>query len=161
MINRQLISLLAFLVIATLLVSCGGNKALYYEFRELSADGWSMSESCNYELDLKDTTQLYEIYVDVRHSGTYSYQNLWLFVERISPDSTVVNDTIACDLADYTGKWLGDGSGSVYLFTAPYLQFDAKEPGKYAFNIKHGMRDENLKGISAIGLRIEIQHGEE
>lgn len=161
MINRQLNKLLSLLVITVILVSCGHNKAYYYEFRELSKEGWAVNDLCKYETELNDTTQAYNIYIDVRHQGNYPYQNLWLFVSRMSPDSTIVNDTIACDLADYSGKWLGKGSGSVYLFSVPYTQFDVKASGKYVFGIRHGMRNEILKGISAIGLRIELQHGEE
>jgi len=161
MINRPLTKLLKLFLMAALLVSCSHNKSHYYEFRELSQEGWAVNERCNFEAELNDSVGGYNIYVDVRHQGNYPYQNLWLFVERMSPDSAVVNDTIACDLADYSGKWLGKGSGSVYLFSAPYAQFEIKAPGKYVIGIRHGMRDEVLKGISAIGLRIELQHGEE
>lgn len=161
MINRLLTKLLTLFLMSVLMVSCGHNKAHYYEFRELSQEGWAVNERCNFETELNDTVRGYNIYVDVRHQGNYPYQNLWLFVERMSPDSTVVNDTIACDLADYTGKWLGKGSGSVYLFSVPYENFQIEVPGNYVFGIRHGMRDEILKGISAIGLRIELQNGEE
>lgn len=143
---------------ASLFVSCGP-KAAYFEFREISPEGWAMNSVCNYDVVL-DTVHTYTMMVDIRHAGNYPYQNLWLFAERMSPDSTVVRDTIACELADDKGKWLGKGSGSVYLFTVPYYQGKADMSGKYTFAIRHGMRNENLQGIYAIGLRVESQDGE-
>jgi gliding motility-associated lipoprotein GldH len=158
-IRLPISTLLLLLFIAIVSVSCG-KKPVYNEFRMIPAEGWQVDSRCDFEVDMNDTTQLFNLYVDVRHSGNYPYQNLWLFVERMSPDSTVVKDTIACDLADYKGKWLGVGSGSIYLLTVPYLQQKVEIQGKYIFKIVHGMRDEVLHGVHAIGLRIESEDGE-
>lgn len=152
-------TLLLLLFIAIVFISCG-KKPVYNEFRMIPAEGWRVNSHCDFEVEMNDTTQLFNVCVNVRHSGDYPYQNLWLFVERISPDSTVIKDTIACDLADYKGKWLGEGSGSVYLLTIPYQQQKVEKQGKYMFKIVHGMRDELLKGVHAVGLRIESQDGE-
>ena len=159
--NQQLVSkLLILFVVTEVFVSCG-HRALYNEFRKLPPEGWPINNSCNYVVEFADTTQLYDVFIDIRHAGNYPYQNLWLFVERLSPDSTVAIDTIACEMADYTGRWLGKGSGSVYLLTVPYRQSEVVETGKYTYKIRQGMWDEVLKGIYAIGLRLEFQHGEE
>jgi len=152
-------AILLLFIIAIIFISCD-KKPVYNEFRMIPAEEWLVNSRCDFEVELKDTTQLFNLYVNIRHSGDYPYQNLWLFVERMSPDSTVVKDTIACDLADYTGKWLGEGSGSVYLLTVPYQQLKVETQGKYVFRIVHGMRDEMLHGVHAIGLRIESQDGE-
>jgi gliding motility-associated lipoprotein GldH len=150
---------LLLLITAIIFLSCE-QKPVYNEFRITSPKGWEIGSRCEFEVALQDTTPLYDVYLSVRHAGNYPYQNLWLFVERVSPDSTIVNDTIACGLTDYRGKWSGRGSGSVYLQTVPYRQWKVGMSGKYVFKIKHGMRDEALKGVHAIGLRIESRDGE-
>jgi gliding motility-associated lipoprotein GldH len=153
-------TLLLLLFIAIVSVSCG-KKPVYNEFRMIPAEGWQVKDYCDYEVELNDTTQLFNLYVNIRHAGNYPYQNLWLFVERMSPDSTVEKDTLECDLTDYSGKWLGEGSGSVYLLKVPFQQQKIELQGKYIFKIAHGMREEVLTGVHAIGLRIESQDGEE
>ncbi|MEA4936964.1 MAG: gliding motility lipoprotein GldH [Paludibacter sp.] len=157
--NLQPVSIVFTLWIVVAFFASCGHKAKYFEFREISPEGWTINTVCNYDV-VMDTMQTYNVVVDIRHAGNYPYQNLWLFAERMSPDSTVVRDTISCDLADYTGKWLGQGSGSVYLFSVPYHKGKVVVPGKYTYTIRHGMRDENLQGIYAIGLRVESQNGE-
>ncbi len=149
-----------FLFIVLFFVACA-EKAVFNEFRLISPDGWSADSVCVFKMEINDPAMQYNLFVNVRHTGAYTYQNLWLFIEKISPDSILLNDTIACNLADHTGRWLGAGSGSVYLLPVPYqqqLQFDS--PGVYVYKIRHGMREDTLKGINAIGLRLEHQYGE-
>lgn len=158
-IRLPISTLLLLLFITIVFVSCG-KKPVYNEFRMIPAEGWQINNPCDFEVEMNDTIQLFNLFVNVRHAGDYPYQNLWLFIERMSPDSTVVKDTIACNLADYNGKWLGEGSGSVYLLKVPFQQLKIELQGKYIFKIVHGMRDQVLQGVHAIGLRIESQDGE-
>jgi gliding motility-associated lipoprotein GldH len=74
---------------------------------------------CAFEFDVEDSLSEYNFTVNVRHRANYPYQNMWLFVQQISPDSSIVNDTIEFYLADNRGKWLGKGIGAVY--TMPVL----------------------------------------
>ncbi|MDO9634757.1 MAG: gliding motility lipoprotein GldH [Paludibacter sp.] len=140
-------------------VACA-KKAVFNEFKLIAPAGWSADSICAFEMEVNEPDLRYNLFLNVRHTGAYPYQNLWLFVEKQSPDSILFNDTIACNLADHTGKWLGAGSGSVYLLSVPYQQqFDS--PGVYTYKIRHGMREDNLKGINAIGLRLAYQYGKE
>lgn len=150
---------LILLVAAFLLVSCVRQSA-YNEFSLVSPHGWRADSVCVFQVDMKDTVNSYNLTVHVRHTSAYPYQNLWLFVEQLSPDSQLVRDTISCTLADHTGKWLGTGSGSVYLYSVPLkMQNRFDKPGSYHFGVVHGMRDEILTGIQAVGLRLENHHG--
>lgn len=152
-------SLLVLFLTVICVVSCV-RHAVYNEFVLIHPDGWSADSVGAFSLDIKDTVSLYDMWINVRHTGGYPYQNLWLFVEEISPDSLIRRDTIPCLLADYTGKWIGSGSGSVYLLSVPFKQqFRFDQTGIYQYTIFHGMRDEVLMGIHAIGLKLENKHG--
>lgn len=141
-------------------MSCA-HEMMYNEFRVISPSGWTANTQCVFEVKMTDTTQVYDLHINVRYGGDYPYQNLCLYVQRMSPDSTLSNDTISCNLADKSGKWLGIGSGSVYLLPVPFRPWIAKQQGSYIFKIKHGMSDKYLKGVYAIGLRIGLQDGKE
>lgn len=161
MINPQQIKFCvrALLVTAVVFVSCG-RRPEYNEFIPVDSQAWSADSSCVFTLDVKDSVTRYDLLISIRHTSAYPYQNLWLFIEQLSPDSLITRDTIACTLADHTGRWIGTGTGTVYLLPVPFKQqFRFSKPGVYQYSITHGMRDKGLKGINAIGLKSENRHG--
>jgi gliding motility-associated lipoprotein GldH len=91
----------------------------------------------------------------VRNSDLYPYQNLWLLCKQEQPDSMVVTDTLECMLADDFGKWLGNGMTLYQNVFSLRDRYYFPDTGAYTLNIRHGMRDELLKGIENIGLLIE------
>ena len=96
------------------------------------------------------------MYVNVRNRGGYPYQNLWLFLRKISPDKILTKDSIECYLADQRGKWLGSGIGSIMEMPVLYQQnVKFLKSGTYDYKIGHGMRDSILLGINDIGIRVE------
>ena len=147
------------LVTAVILASCN-KRPVYNEFSVIDPDGWSSDSISVFTLLAEDTVSLHNLSINVRHTAAYPYLNLWLFVELLSPDSLITRDTVPCTLADHTGMWLGTGTGSVYLLTVPFKKgFRFSKQGEYQFSIVHGMRDEVLKGVHAIGLKLANQHG--
>ncbi|MEA4975110.1 MAG: gliding motility lipoprotein GldH [Paludibacter sp.] len=148
------------IVVALGVISCS-RQSVYNEFSQLDPDGWSADSSSVFQVNMEDTSGVYDLTLHIRHTSAYPYQNLWLFVEQLSPDSQLVRDTISCILADHAGKWLGTGSGSVYLFSVPLKkQYNFGKQGVYQYTVVHGMRDEILSGIQAVGLKLENQYGE-
>ena len=54
------------------------------------------------------------------------------------------------------------GNGSIYTLQVPlYKHFHYDKTGTYQYSIVHGMRDDILKGMNGIGLKLEIVNGEE
>ncbi|MEA4986324.1 MAG: gliding motility lipoprotein GldH [Paludibacter sp.] len=163
MINLRQIRWHVFVLIVAVYgaISCS-RQPVYNEFKQVDPDGWSADSSSVFQVNMEDTSGTYNLTLHIRHTSSYPYQNLWLFVEQLSPDSQLVRDTISCILADHAGKWLGTGTGSVYLFSAPLKkQYSFGQQGIYRYTVVHGMRDEILSGIQAVGLKLENQHGKE
>lgn len=143
------------LVVIVLLSACGSND-IYNNYVEVDAAGWSNDSVAYYRFEIPDSTVRYNAYVNVRHEGDYPYKNLWLLLERLSPDSVLTRDTLECILVDRKGQWLGDGSGSILHFAYPYrLDTIFERTGTYQLNIRHGMSDSLLTGIRHIGVRLE------
>jgi len=153
---RQIrLGVFTLLIVAVCFASCN-KQPVFNEFKLISPNGWLADSSCVFQLNIEDSVTLFDLTVNVRHTGAYPYQNLWLFVEQLSPDSLITRDTLSCTLSDFTGKWLGTGTGSVYLFSVPLKTKDRfKKTGMYQYTIVHGMRDENLNGIQAIGVKLD------
>lgn len=133
------------------------------EFVALPNVGWNADSLAVFRADIDDASKSYDMWIQVRNDNTYPYANLWLFVEVVSAkDGVMVRDTVECTLAKPDGEWLGGGWGSLYAVDCPYrLNTKFALSGRYTFRIIHGMREEDIKGIHSLGLRIEESNGEE
>jgi len=138
-----------------LLIACTNNDT-FFQYNAIAPQGWNKDSLCVFDIPITDINSSYNVYVNVRNRGEYPYQNLWLFMQKMSPDSVVVNDSIELYLADQRGKWLGSGIGSVMEMPVLYQQnVKFQNKGKYQYKIGHGMRDSVLIGINDIGMRVE------
>lgn len=146
--------LLAIIFILTI-IACNNNDT-FFQYKTVPANGWDKDSIYTFDIVVQDTISTHNIYVNIRNRGEYPYQNLWLFVEKFSPDNAMVKDSIELYLADQRGKWLGSGLGSVLEMPVLYLQnVQFKHKGTYSFKIRHGMRDSILTGINDVGMRVE------
>jgi len=141
--------------IAILLFSCNRND-VYFKYQAINATGWNKDSVSTFDILITDTLATYNVYVNMRNKADYQYQNLWLFLSKMSPDSVLVNDSIEFYLADKRGKWLGKGVGSIFEMPVLYQQnVKFKNVGNYQYKIVHGMRDTILLGINDVGMRVE------
>lgn len=150
------IGLFLVVLVAMLMTSCDGT-VFYSEYADINEDGWEISDSACFDVQVDDTTRLFNLYVEVRNSIDYSYSNLFLFVNTTFPDGSVSCDTMELPLADPTGAWLGKHSGryvdSRYRLRGQPVRFPML--GKYHFAIVNGMRDEAIEGIAHVGFLVE------
>ena len=147
--------ILATILVSLFIVACN-NHDVYFQYNTVAINGWNKDTAYVFHVPISDTTATYNIYVNVRNRGEYPYQNLWLFMRKISPDKIQTKDSIECYLADQRGKWLGNGIGSIMEMPILYKQ-NVKFPqvGTYDYKIVQGMRDSLLIGINDIGMRVE------
>ena len=142
------------LMVAVAMAACNANT-VYDNSVRVAEPVWYADSVARFEVLIEDTTLDYQSGVLIRNSGDYSYQNLWLFITEIAPDSTVTCDTVQYFLADNYGRWLGSGIGSLYTNVYYYEEdLHYSQEGVYTYEIRQGMRDEELKGITNIGMRI-------
>jgi len=150
-LNRTFLAIL----ISLLAVACT-NTDVYFNYQAVNKKGWSKDSLYGFDIPINDTLATYNIYVNVRNRGEYPYQNLWIFLNKTTPDKIQSKDSIECYLADRRGKWLGSGLGSVLEMPVLYQQnVRFKKAGTYHYQIVHGMRDSILVGINDIGMRVE------
>ncbi|MGX8712769.1 MAG: gliding motility lipoprotein GldH [bacterium] len=147
---------LYFLVLAAaLMTACDGN-VFYSEYSDVDADGWLPTDSVCFDVDVEDTSVVFDFLVEVRNSVSYPYSNTFLFIGTTFPDGSVARDTLECPLAAPTGEWYGKRSGR-YVDSRYYFRRNARFPmsGSYRFAITNGMRDSAICGMEHIGFRIE------
>lgn len=152
--NLFFLLLLSAVVLATA-TSCD-KKRVFDSYSEIGPEGWPGDSVKIFPFTIADTVRLHRLYINLRNRTSYNYSNIWLFIEVQSPGSKILSDTVQFILADSAGKWLGKGFAGIIDNRLPYLNnFYFPQPGEYRISIRHGMRQEVLKGISDIGIRIE------
>ncbi len=151
--NRKVAGIL--LLLSFLLLSACTNNAVFQDSKQLPNYGWNKDSVVIFNYTATDTVGIYDIVVDIRNDNNYRYQNFWLFINSISPDSLEFKDTLECVLADSHGKWIGKGGGSLRELPVSFMpQIKFPKLGIYRFELIQGMREDTLAGIHDIGLRI-------
>jgi len=129
---------------------------VYSEYKTFKDYDWFAKDKAVFDLEIKDTETLNNIYLMVRHADSYQYNNLFLFVTTKYPDGKVLTDTMEVILANKKGEWLGSGSGDIFDFKVP-VKKNIRFPlaGKYQFIFEQGMRVDPLPMIMDFGFEIE------
>lgn len=118
---------------------------------------WNNSFAAKGSFIISDTTSLYNIYVTLRHTDAYAYNNIWLQIGLKNPGDTLRYQRVDLSLGNDQNGWEGTGMNDIWdvrkKLNDQALQF--KKPGEYSFEIRQVMRDEPLKNIISAGMRIE------
>lgn len=152
----RIFSSISAIILFISLPSCD-SKMVFEESRPIAEHTWKANQPAKVEFEVKDTMALHNFYITLRNGENYPYSNMFVFVEMEFPNGKKNIDTVECVLADPTGKWLGEGSGSIYDNRILYKQ-DRRFPlaGRYKINISQGMRVEELPGVYDIGFRLAL-----
>lgn len=153
--KRQHLRIALPLLAALMMLAACNNDVFYEAHRSVDVAGWSMGDAVDFDVEIDDTTQYYDIFFDLRVTVTYPYSNSFFFITTHFPDSTFAADTLECPLADATGKWYGK-SGARYVDNRYYFRRTTRFPmtGAYRFEVRHGMRDADMTDIKDVGLRL-------
>lgn len=150
--------LLTFFFTGTVILflsSCDKNK-VFENYKSIPVSGWEKDSPAIFDFNITNTSWQYNLYLNVRNKTSYSYSNLWLFVEITEPDGVVKKDTVEITIADHAGKWLGEGFGELKTRTSMFRRdVTFSQTGVYTIKIQQGMSESNLKGISDVGFMIE------
>ena len=142
------------------MISCDANR-LYEKNISIKNSVWEISEKPSFRYNNTDTISKLKLKINVRHSSSYPFSNLWLFINTINPNGELSTDTFECILAERDGKWIGQGLGDIWDVQCDFKNYCLDKKGDYVFEIEQAMRYgdltkiEKLNGIMEIGLRIE------
>jgi gliding motility-associated lipoprotein GldH len=142
-------------LILLLFVSSCSSDVVFTDCVVMKDKIWELSNVPDFSVPVTDTAQLTDVSFTIRTGSDYPFRNIFLFVTAYSPGGNSISDTLEYDLADEKGNWYGKGFGDIHELNLPYKSgvfFPVK--GTYRFEIKHGMRILDLKGVYDFGLRI-------
>lgn len=130
---------------------------LYEKQVPIPATGWSYDLKPNFTFDIKDTTSQFMIYAVIRHTDQYPFNNLWIELKTQAPDAdTARHQKLNLQLAT-SDRWEGTGVNDIYevrkLISNGPVSF--KSSGIYSFTMSQIMRENPLKYVLNVGIRVE------
>jgi gliding motility-associated lipoprotein GldH len=134
--------------------SCG--ESFYFqESRLIEAGEWHYNDTLSYAFEIEDTTQSYDLLLDITHGTNYQYQNIYFSIHTVFPDGKVTRQTVPVEVCDKTGKWYGRCKGQKCLVQV-VLQEHAHFPqiGSYTLQLEQFMRENPVKQFNEVGLKI-------
>lgn len=156
--DKLIIRVYGLLILAGLMLfiaSCDSNRVFETNV-EIPDQSWNKDKVVAFTPLITDTLSILNVYVNVRNTSSYPFNNIFLFITTTSPTGQWIRDTLEIPLADSRGKWLGSGIGDIFFNRRAFkkkIRFPVE--GTYTFEIRQGMRTPDLKGIRDVGFRIE------
>lgn len=146
-----LISLLSFFFASCIKIN------LYEKQVTIPSQKWFYTNVPQFTFHIDDTSSLYNVYVILRHTDLYEYNNIWLRIGLQTPSDSFNYQNVNLVLATDAKGWEGTGMNDIYevrksISAAP---FSFKFAGDYTFSIAQIMRENPLNNILNVGVRIE------
>lgn len=149
-----LMTAIAFLII--LFAGCTDANAIIDQNNAVPDHNWSYLSKFNYTVKINDEKLAYTLYMNLRVTADYKYSNLFVLITQTAPDKKSIIKRYELKLANQQGEWLGKGSGNLYSYQTPFLtNYKFPEKGIYHISIEQNMRDNPLREVSDVGLRVE------
>ena len=135
---------------------CTDPNAVVDKNTEVVNNNWTYTNKIKFEVKIDDASVPYNLYFNLRVTADYKYSNMFVLITEVNPDKKSASTRYEVKLANPDGEWLGEGSGNLYSYQTPFktnYKFPAR--GTYTFLIEQNMRDNPLKEVSDVGLRVE------
>ena len=152
------------IILAIFLSSCDSNQ-VFDEYKSVSNE-WQKDTVMSFKINPPDSIKPYNLFVNIRNTNSYKFNNLFLIVEMVYPHGKTIKDTLEYQMAKPNGELLGQGFTDIKENKLWYKGYDKpfifEEKGEYNIKIQHAMRNngdingvDKLEGITDVGFRIE------
>jgi gliding motility-associated lipoprotein GldH len=140
--------------------SCKQQVDVYEKNTPIPGYKWSSTFAADGTFTISDTLASYNIYIVLRHTDAYQYNNIWLNIGLRPPADSIHFQKVDLSLGSDDGGWEGSGMNDIWEVRKLLNERPRRfiKSGEYRFEIKHIMRDNPLSGVISAGLRVEKVH---
>jgi len=151
--NKILIMLLLLFCMA----SCG-KKTIFEKHEKIENNTWNRNKVIAFEVPINDIKKDYNVYIAVRHSDVYAYNNLYVGVIIYTPSGDQRSNNYYLELRNEDRSFKGDVLGDIWDVKMQIMKNASfTKQGIHKFEISNLMQYPNLPDIMEIGLIIEKQ----
>lgn len=147
-------TVLTFVTILFFASACS-NDAYYEQNNSITNRSWEYNNKISFPVHIDDSKAKYDVYVNLRHSADYNYANIYFLLHQNGPHLLDTAYRKEITLAQLDGRWLGKSAGNLY--ETQYLahqNFMFPDTGIYTFSLEQNMRENPLKDISDVGIKL-------
>lgn len=145
-------------MMAVLFITSCQKKSAYQNAETIPDSKWALGDVVSFRDSLTESDpEKLHFEINLRHTNIYPYQNIWLYIQTKCSDGTTRMDSIDWTISEPNGRWLGTGWGSLYnlSYQLPDLEIKKNNQKRWFYiEIQHGLRDEYIKGVENIGVRL-------
>lgn len=116
---------------------------------------WSSSFKPTIEVQITDTSSRYTLYVVLRHTDAYRYNNIWVNLYTLVPGEKMRKQRFDLRLATDDRGWLGTGMDDIFEHRIAIAPVRFPKTGLYTFQLEQIMREDPLPHIMNVGIRLE------
>ena len=145
-----------FLIPAILCLASCNPIGVYEKNTSFKNQEWAANDKRSFNFHITDTAAAYNIYLILRHTDAYNYNNIWMKFSRKGPDTSYAQQ-VDLRLANNNQGWLGTGMDDIWEQRIPITQGAAqfRRSGDYEFTLEQVMRQDPLRHVMNVGLRVE------
>ena len=152
---NALIRSIFFLVPCALCLSACTTVDQYEKTVSLKNHEWKGDYKPEFDFTITDTTTLYEAFFVIRHTEKYNYKNIWINLYSQPPGDTMHKAPFELELATNEKGWLATGMDDIYEHRIRLTPPRALKAGTYKLILENIMREDPLKEVLNVGVRIE------
>lgn len=143
-----------FIAIVTLLLTSCQEVPFYERNSAIPKQLWDSSYKPQFQVEVENKEDRFDLFFNIRHTAYYPYSNFSFYIEQkqLQQDSIIRSEI---KLAESDGRWLGNSAGNLYGQTVLLREnFTFPDTGKYVFSVGQAMRENPLRGINDVGIKI-------
>ena len=152
-VKRALLCLIAIVIIT----SCNWTTGIFEKNMPFDNHEWPSSVKPDIVFEISDTVSLYNIYIVLRHTDAYHFNNIYVRATVKEPgEEKGRSGDYDLQLATNGKGWIGTAMDDIYdarLLVQPKTRF--RKSGIYHITLEQLMREDPLKNVLSAGLRVE------
>ena len=148
---------LVMLALASLWLSSCEKVDVFEKNAPIPGHLWSYDLQPTFDFAIADTSLMYNLYVVLRHTDAYRYNNIWLNIGSQSPADSMRYQRFDLQLGTDATGWEGSGMDDIWELRKSVTKgpFKFNKTGNYKFSVAQVMRENPLPEIMSVGIRVE------
>lgn len=146
---------LAIFLFSSLVLSSCNSDAVYEQSIAIKDRSWTYDQKPSFAVKIEDNNAKYDLFINLRHTNAYDYSNFFVLLKEKGKGVKDTSYRKQILLAALDGQWYGNSAGSLYeIQHLAKENFTFPDTGVYTFTLEQNMRDNPLKEITDIGIKL-------
>lgn len=132
---------------------------LYEKNTVIPGSKWNSDYAASGSFTITDTISSYKVFIVLRHTDMYRYNNIWLNVGLQPPGDSMRFQRKEIQFGNDANGWFGVGMNDIWELRSAITDEPKRflRAGTYNFSITQIMRDDPLNHVMSAGIRLEKQ----